>query len=170
MTAAGTMSPSISRLGCAPSAWGSAVRPGSGGSLASLRSSLRETDLRGDSSTLFLAALLLPADLGSVRLSPFSRDRERPVRREIYPCQGGGPMKITGYELFKVAPRWLFLKVTTDEGYVGWGEPIVEGRADTVKTAVDELMGYLIGKDPMRIEDHWQVMYRGGFYRGGPVL
>lgn len=79
-------------------------------------------------------------------------------------------MKITGYELFKVAPRWLFLKVTTDEGYVGWGEPIVEGRADTVKTAVDELMGYLIGKDPMRIEDHWQVMYRGGFYRGGPVL
>ena len=79
-------------------------------------------------------------------------------------------MKITGYELFKVAPRWLFLKVTTDEGLVGWGEPIVEGRAETVRAAVDELMGYLIGKDPMRIEDHWQVMYRGGFYRGGPVL
>ncbi len=79
-------------------------------------------------------------------------------------------MKITGYELFKVPPRWLFLKVTTDEGITGWGEPIVEGRADTVKAAVTEMMEYLMGKDPMRIEDHWQVLYRGGFYRGGPVL
>lgn len=79
-------------------------------------------------------------------------------------------MKIISYELFKVPPRWLFLKITTDEGLVGWGEPIVEGRADTVKAAVDELMQYLIGKDPMPIEDHWNTMYRGGFYRGGPVL
>jgi galactonate dehydratase len=79
-------------------------------------------------------------------------------------------MKIINYELFKVPPRWLFLKITTDEGLVGWGEPIVEGRADTVKAAVDELMQYLIGKNPMPIEDHWNTMYRGGFYRGGPVL
>ncbi|NLY29500.1 MAG: galactonate dehydratase, partial [Firmicutes bacterium] len=79
-------------------------------------------------------------------------------------------MKITRMQLFKVPPRWLFLKVETDEGLCGWGEPIVEGRADTVKAAVEELSEYLIGKDPMRIEDHWQVMYRGGFYRGGPIL
>lgn len=79
-------------------------------------------------------------------------------------------LKIAGYELFKVAPRWLFLKINTDEGISGWGEPILEGRADTVKTAVDELMTYLIGKDPLRIEDHWQLLYRGGFYRGGPIL
>ena len=79
-------------------------------------------------------------------------------------------MKITGMQLFKVPPRWLFLKVETDEGLCGWGEPIVEGRADTVKAAVEELAEYLIGKDPLRIEDHWQVMYRGGFYRGGPIL
>lgn len=78
-------------------------------------------------------------------------------------------MKITGYTCYKVPPRWLFLKIETDEGISGWGEPIVEGRADTVETAVDELMEYLIGKDPRRIEDHWNVMYRGGFYRGGPV-
>jgi len=79
-------------------------------------------------------------------------------------------MKITNYELFKIKPRWLFLKIETNEGIVGWGEPVIEGRADTVEAAVRELMGYLIGKDPLRIEDHWQVMYRGGFYRGGPIL
>ncbi len=68
---------------------------------------------------------------------------------------------------FVVPPRWLFLKIETDEGIVGWGEPVVEGRAATVAAAVDELADYLIGKDPRRIEDHWTVMYRGGFYRGG---
>ncbi|MFD1453745.1 galactonate dehydratase [Oceanobacillus sojae] len=79
-------------------------------------------------------------------------------------------MKITNYELFQVQPRWLFLKIETDEGITGWGEPVIEGRAATVKAAVIELMEYLIGKDPLQIEDHWNVMYRGGFYRGGPIL
>ena len=79
-------------------------------------------------------------------------------------------MKIRGMELFKVPPRWLFLKVSTDDGLVGWGEPILEGRADTVQMAVEEMSEYLIGKDPSPIEDIWQVLYRGGFYRGGPVL
>jgi galactonate dehydratase len=79
-------------------------------------------------------------------------------------------MKIKSYELFQVPPRWLFLKIETDEGIVGWGEPVIEGKAATVKTAVDELMEYLMGKDPMDIEDHWNVMYRAGFYRGGPIL
>jgi galactonate dehydratase len=79
-------------------------------------------------------------------------------------------MKIKSIELFKVPPRWLFLKITTDDGLAGWGEPIVEGKAETVKTAVEELSSCLIGKDPMRIEDLWQTMYRGSFYRGGPIL
>ncbi|GGG86212.1 galactonate dehydratase [Parapedobacter pyrenivorans] len=79
-------------------------------------------------------------------------------------------MKIKSYELFQVPPRWLFLKIETDEGITGWGEPVIEGKAATVKTAVDELMTYLLGKDPMPIEDHWNVMYRAGFYRGGPIL
>lgn len=85
-------------------------------------------------------------------------------------AQMGDSMKITKLELFKVPPRWLFLKISTDEGYEGWGEPIVEGRADTVKTAVEELSSYLIGANPNKIEDIWQVLYRSGFYRGGPVL
>ncbi|HLV78982.1 MAG TPA: galactonate dehydratase [Chthonomonadaceae bacterium] len=79
-------------------------------------------------------------------------------------------MKIASMELFKVPPRWLFLKIATDDGLAGWGEPIVEGRADTVRAAVEEMAGYLIGKDPAPIEDIWQALYRGGFYRGGPIL
>lgn len=79
--------------------------------------------------------------------------------------------KLVDYDLFEVPPRWLFLRLETADGTVGWGEPVVEGRAKTVRTAVEELLDtYLIGKDPARIEDHWQTMYRGGFYRGGPVL
>ena len=79
-------------------------------------------------------------------------------------------MKVTKIETFIVPPRWLFLRMETDEGIVGWGEPIVEGRAATVQAAVEELSEYIIGKDPLRIEDHWQTMYRSGFYRGGPIL
>jgi galactonate dehydratase len=79
-------------------------------------------------------------------------------------------MKITGYQLFLVPPRWLFLKIETNEGITGWGEPVIEGKALTVKAAVEELMENLTGKDPMHIEDHWNMMYRSGFYRGGPIL
>ena len=79
-------------------------------------------------------------------------------------------MKIVSLDTFVVPPRWLFLKITTDVGIVGWGEPVVEGRAHTVAAAVEEFSDYLIGKDPRLIEDHWNVLYRGGFYRGGPIL
>lgn len=79
-------------------------------------------------------------------------------------------MKITKMNLYTVPPRWLFLEIETDEGITGWGEPVVEGRASIVKTAVEDFSDYLIGKDPMKIEDHWQAMYRGGFYRGGPEV
>ncbi len=79
-------------------------------------------------------------------------------------------MKISAITTFLVPPRWLFVRIDTDAGISGWGEPVVEGRAQTVAAAVDELSDYLIGKDPRHIEDHWQVLYRGGFYRGGPIL
>ena len=79
-------------------------------------------------------------------------------------------MKITDLELFTVRPRWLFLKVSTDEGYFGWGEPIVEGQAGTVRGAVEDMADYLLGRDPLQIEDIWQTLFRGRFYRGGPVM
>ncbi|WP_319237555.1 galactonate dehydratase [uncultured Propionivibrio sp.] len=79
-------------------------------------------------------------------------------------------MKITRLTTYRLPPRWMFLKVETDEGITGWGEPVVEGRARSVETAVHELSDFLIGKDPARINDLWQTLYRGGFYRGGPIL
>ncbi|MBT2119601.1 galactonate dehydratase [Dyella sp. LX-66] len=79
-------------------------------------------------------------------------------------------MKITRLTTFLVPPRWCFLRIDTDAGLSGWGEPVVEGRAHTVAAAVEELSDYLIGKDPHHIEDLWSVMYRAGFYRGGPIL
>jgi galactonate dehydratase len=79
-------------------------------------------------------------------------------------------MKVTGYELFFVAPRWLFLKIETDAGITGWGEPVLEAKALTVAACVDEMMDHIMGRDPMQIERHWQRMMKGGFYRGGSIL
>lgn len=80
-------------------------------------------------------------------------------------------MKITRITTYRVPPRWMFLKIETDEGLVGWGEPVLEGRAKTVEAAVHEMSEYLVGQDPARINDLWQVLYRAGFfYRGGGIL
>ena len=79
-------------------------------------------------------------------------------------------MKIDHFELFKVQPRWLFLKVVTDDGLTGWGEPVIEGRAETVAAAVREAESLLKGHPANKIEDVFQILYRGGFYRGGPIL
>jgi galactonate dehydratase len=86
------------------------------------------------------------------------------------PINPKGGLKVTKLETFPVQPRWLFLKVHTDAGIVGLGEPVVEGRAETVAAAVKEIEPYLIGKDPRQVTHHWQAIYRHAFYRGGPVL
>lgn len=91
------------------------------------------------------------------------------------PAQGKPPqfktrLRITRVETLLVKPRWLFLKVHTDEGIIGLGEPVVEGRARTVAMAIEEIAPYLIGKDPRNVIHHWQAIYRHAFYRGGPVL
>lgn len=79
-------------------------------------------------------------------------------------------IKITKLETFLVKPRWLFLKVHTDAGIVGLGEPILEGRARTCAEAIKEIEPYLVGKDPRQVVHHWQAIYRHAFYRGGPIL
>jgi galactonate dehydratase len=78
-------------------------------------------------------------------------------------------MKIADVEPIPLAPRWLFVKVTCEDGTVGWGESLGD-RAQTIAQAIVELKRYLVGKDPRRIEHHWQAMYRGAFWRGGPIL
>ncbi|MGH9665599.1 MAG: galactonate dehydratase [Bryobacteraceae bacterium] len=79
-------------------------------------------------------------------------------------------LRITKLETFLVKPRWLFLKIHTNAGIVGLGEPITEGRALTCAEAVKEIEPYLVGKDPRPVAHHWQAIYRHAFYRGGPIL
>lgn len=79
-------------------------------------------------------------------------------------------MKIARIEQFFPRPRMRLVKITTDNGLVGWGESTLEGKPKSTMAAIDELADYLIGKDPLRIEHHWQHIYRSAFFRGGNVL
>src|SRR5207244_7167080 len=98
------------------------------------------------------------------------RDAAPSRRTEGHPPDFKPKLRITRLETMLVKPRGLFLKVHTDEGVVGLGEPILEGRAKTCATAVSEIEPYLIGKDPRHVVHHWQAIYRHAFYRGGPIL
>ena len=79
-------------------------------------------------------------------------------------------MKIARIDQYFPKPRVRLVKVTTDTGLVGWGETTLEGKPHSVRASVEELAEYLIGKDPLRIEHHWQHIYRSAFFRGGNVL
>jgi galactonate dehydratase len=86
------------------------------------------------------------------------------------PVPAKDKLRITKLETILVKPRWLFLKIHTNAGIVGLGEPITEGRALTCAEAVKEVEPYLVGKDPRPVAKHWQAIYRHAFYRGGPIL
>src|SRR3954453_809259 len=95
-------------------------------------------------------------------ISSYAASPERiPVKNDV---------RITKLETFLIKPRWIFLKIHTDAGVVGLGEPLLEGRALTIQTAIKEVEPYLVGKDPRRVVHHWQAIYRHAFYRGGPIL
>ena len=79
-------------------------------------------------------------------------------------------MKIKSINTYLVRPRWCMVEIETDVGYTGWGEAVIEGKAATVQSCVEEMKEYLIGKDPTKIEDIWNLLYRAAFYRGGPIL
>ena len=95
---------------------------------------------------------------------------EQQLNAKQAPISPKDNLKVTRLETFLVKPRWLFLKVHTNAGIVGLGEPITEGRALTCATAIKEIEPYLVGKDPRRVAHHWQAIYRHAFYRGGPIL
>lgn len=79
-------------------------------------------------------------------------------------------MKIARIESFCVSPRWIFIRVETDTGLVGWGESIFPKRVRAVLGALADLADNILGEDPLRIEDLTQRMRRNGFFRDGPVL
>src|SRR5688572_5059635 len=132
-------------------------------------------------SQMFSSFILLPSsfkgaamnrrdflEAAAVALPAEGAQQEQP--RPDAPIRPRDPLRITKLETFLVKPRWLFLKVHTNAGIVGLGEPIVEGRALTCQTAIREIEPYLVGKDPRQVAHHWQAIYRHAFYRGGPVL
>jgi galactonate dehydratase len=80
------------------------------------------------------------------------------------------PLQIARIDQFFPRRRMRFVKITTDNGLVGWGETTLEAKPRSTMAAVEELADYLIGKDPLRVEHHWQHIYRSAFFRGGPTL
>jgi len=83
------------------------------------------------------------------------------------PVHGGTSDVIVNWEVFKVPPRWVFLRIETKNGYVGWGEPNLEGWSDTVIAAVREMMPSVVGENPARIQYIWQKLHRQKFYAAG---
>lgn len=79
-------------------------------------------------------------------------------------------MKITRLECIPIQRRSMILKLHTDEGLIGFGEPMNYEHWRVVAQAVDDMAEYLVGKDPLQIEDHWQAMYRSSYSRSMPVL
>jgi galactonate dehydratase len=114
-----------------------------------------------------IAAACSAVGLGA--LSPAALDAQEQLEKNA-PVPAKDNLKITKLETILVKPRWLFLKIHTNAGIVGLGEPITEGRALTCAEAVKEIEPYLVGKDPRPVAKHWQAIYRHAFYRGGPIL
>lgn len=84
--------------------------------------------------------------------------------------KGTNNMKITAIEQIRIPPSWVWVKVSTDAGITGWGEPYLEGHVETVFAEVERLKPYLLGQDPTETERLWRVMYQSGLgYVGGPV-
>src|SRR5678816_96720 len=85
-------------------------------------------------------------------------------------------LKITGLKVFGVSLTptsdrpYVFVKLETNQGVVGWGEGTLEGKASAVMACVNDFRDFIIGCDPMQVEHHWQSMYVHSFYRAGPVM
>src|ERR1700678_1436259 len=109
---------------------------------------------------------IVAASLGGLGLASVNRVEAMAQNRGggEAPIAAKDPLRITKLETLFVKPRWLFLKVHTNAGIVGLGEPLVEGRAATVATAVKEIEPYLVGKDPRQVVHHWQAICRHAFY------
>ena len=78
-------------------------------------------------------------------------------------------MKITDVKVLPI-DRYLFVQVLTDEGIVGLGESGAWGYLEASGEVVKSFREYLIGKDPLRIEHHWQVLYRCTHFRGAAIM
>lgn len=78
-------------------------------------------------------------------------------------------MKITDLQLV-YAKHYLFVKIYTDAGIVGLGEAGNWGFLNATAAAIEKFKPYLIGKDPFRIEDICQNLYRAQYFRGSVIM
>ena len=78
-------------------------------------------------------------------------------------------MKITAVETVLV-DRYLFVKVHTDAGIAGLGESGAWGYLEASEKAIEKFARYLVGQDPLRIEHHWQYLYRWSHFRGAAIM
>lgn len=77
-------------------------------------------------------------------------------------------MKISNITVYKVKPRWIFIKIDTDEGISGWGEMVSGTKTETVVAGAKEMGNRILGKNPFDIERIWQRLHRS-FFRGGSI-
>ncbi|EXJ59880.1 galactonate dehydratase [Cladophialophora yegresii CBS 114405] len=101
------------------------------------------------------------SELASLKGATNGRDPEVPAQSFA---------KIKSIEYFRVKPRWLFVKICDDKGNFGWGEATLEGHTRAVEGALDEIIERVVGLEADDIEHIWQLIWRLGFYRGGPVF
>jgi galactonate dehydratase len=85
------------------------------------------------------------------------------------PVNPRSPLRISQVDTFIHRNSWVFVRITTDAGIVGWGE-MLKDKARACAAEVEEQTQHLLGQDPRRITHIWQSLYKHGFYRGGPVL
>lgn len=88
--------------------------------------------------------------------------------KSVAPIRPGEDIKVTRIETFVLKNSWVFVKISTDAGIVGWGE-MLKDDAKACAAGALEVGNYLIGKDPRQVVHHWQAIHRGSFYRGGPI-
>ncbi len=98
----------------------------------------------------------------------FGLDAALPRRTNASPLGQKEQIKVTKIESFVLKNSWVFVKVSTDVGIVGWGE-MLKDDAKACAAGALEVSDYLVGKDPTRVVHHWQAIHRGAFYRGGPI-
>ena len=79
-------------------------------------------------------------------------------------------MKITNLDVTALNNRGLLLQMRTDEGLTGLGAPMNYEHGRTVERAIHDMGDYLIGRDPLQIEDHWQTLFRSSYSRQMPIL
>jgi galactonate dehydratase len=112
-----------------------------------------------------LAGAIIPRAFSAEKNIKDTSEIERSDAAQIGPKDN---IKITKIESFVLKSSWVFVKISTDAGIVGWGE-MLKDDAKACAAGALEVGSYLIGQDPLRVVHHWQAIHRGSFYRGGPI-